>query len=489
MQALIVGAAAALLGILVGFWLRGFQAGTEKTLLEQRNRELSDGLNAAGSALAQARAESAARAGYESLAGEREKTIAQLTGECGQLRADLKAKSDEANQSAKTVAELTAKLDGEQKNMAEKLALLEKAKQELANQFQALAGEILDQKSKTFSEANKNELGSLLTPLREQINEFRKKVEEAQSDSKTGVTKLETLIGVLSGLNQQLSEEARNLSTALRGSAKAQGDWGEFILRDLLEKAGMREGEQFSFQQVFPGVEDEDGGKTRSPRTDVIVFLPGGRHLIVDSKVSLAAYTDFVNASTETDRAAALKLHLASVRGHVNGLTKAGYHRLPGLESPDFVVMFVPIEPAFLIALQHDSALWSEAYQHGILLVGPTTLLYIIRIVHVLWQQETQARNVKEVMERGAELYDKFVGFISNLESVGSALDGARRAYEDAFKQLSTGRGNLIRQVEMLRQLGVKPRKPLPAKLLEMVETDESELVLSAEAEEEAEAE
>jgi DNA recombination protein RmuC len=500
MPAVVVGViAAALLGILMGFLLRGVSAKTEKSLLaqraldlEQRSREQAEVLRSVQAALAQTQAESAARAGFESLAAERGRTIAQLTAECGQLRIDLRAKGDEANQSEKTIAELNTQLANEQNNMAEKLALLETAKQALANQFQALAGEILDQKSKTFSEGNQKELGNLLTPLREQISEFRKKVEEAQTDSKTGVTRLETLVGVLNGLNQQLSQEAHNLSTALRGSAKAQGDWGEFILRDLLEKAGMREGEQYSFQQAFPGVEDENGGKSRTPRTDVIVSLPGGRHLIIDSKVSLSAYTDFANAATDAERAIALKQHLLSVRGHVASLTKAGYHRLPGLESPDFVVMFVPIEPAFLMALQNDADLWADAYKQRILLVGPTTLLYIIRIVDVLFQQETQARNVKDVMERGAKLYEKFVGLVDDLEEIGRSLRGANQSYDNARRKLSVGDGNLIRQVEMLRQLGVKPRKPLSPKLLETVELetvdmDEPSFALAAEADESGE--
>ncbi len=494
MVALVVGViAVAVLGTVVGFLLRGASARSERSLfkqriadLEQRSREQAEQLKSTQAALKQAQDEAAARAGFESLAAERDKTIARLLAECDQLRADLKAKGEEANQSANTIAELNTRIENEQKNMAEKLALLEAAKKTLADQFQALAGEILEQKSKTFSEVNKNELGSLLTPLREQINDFRKKVEEAQTDSKTGVTKLETLIGALSGLNQQLTEEARNLSTALRGSAKAQGDWGEFILRDLLEKAGLREGEQYSFQQSF-SVEDEESGKTRSPRTDVIVNLPGSRHLIIDSKVSLTAYTDYVNAAVDAERAAALKLHLASVRGHVAGLTKAGYHRLPGIESPDFVVMFVPVEPAFLLALQNDSALWADAYQQGILLVGPTTLLYIIRIVHVLWQQERQERNVKEVMDRGAKLYEKFAGFVDDMERIGKGLRDATRSYEDARSKLSEGSGNLIKQVEMLRQLGVKPRKSLSAKLLETADIDEPGFALAAEANESGE--
>src|SRR5208337_3946179 len=293
--------------------------------------------------------------------------------------------------------ELNAKLENEQKNMAEKVALLETAKKALADQFQTLAGEILDQKSKSFSEGSQKEIGNLLGPLKTQIEDFRKKVEEAQSDSKTGVARLEGLIGNLGSVNQQLAAEAKNLSSALRGSAKAQGDWGEFILRDLLEKAGLREGEQYSFQQSFTGIESEDGGKARSARTDVVILLPGGRNLVIDSKVSLTAYTDYANAAADGERCAALKLHLTSVRGHVTGLARAGYQKLPGLESPDFVVMFVPVEPAFLLALQNDAELWADAYQQGILLVGPTTLLYIIRIVNVLWQQEVQALSVRDV--------------------------------------------------------------------------------------------
>jgi DNA recombination protein RmuC len=243
----------------------------------------------------------------------------------------------------------------------------------------------------------------------------------------------------------------------------------------------MREGEQFTFQQTFAGVESENGERAKSPRTDVIVTMPGGRHLVIDSKVSLTAYTDYVNAAVEVDRNAFLKLHLASVRGHVAGLTKAAYHRLPGLESPDFVVMFVPIEPAFLLALQGDPEIWADAYAQGILLVGPTTLLYVIRIVSVLWQQEAQSRNVKEVMDRGARLYEKFAGFVNDVEQIGKSLRDASACYEDARKKLSTGDGNLIRQVEMLRQLGVKPRKPLSSKLLGSLEADEPTLALAAE--------
>lgn len=492
MPGLVVGViAAAVLGTLVGFLLRGASARSEKSLLEQRiadldqrNREQAEQLKLVQTAHKQAQDESAERAGYVSLAAEREKTIAQISAECNQLRADLKTMSEEANQSATTIAELNARLENEQKNMAEKLALLETAKQALANQFQALAGEILDQKSKTFSEGSQKELGTLLAPLREQIKDFREKVEKVQGESATGVTELKTLIGTLGNLNKALTEEAHNLATALRRDTKAQGNWGETILRNILDKSGLQEGVHYSFQQSFSEV-NGDGDAVQRRQTDVVVKLPGGRHLVIDSKVSLNAYNDSVNAENEKDRAEALKKHLQSLRNHCTELASRNYHALSGIQSPDFVVMFVPIEPAFLLALENDESLWHEAYAKGVLLSGPTTVLFVLRIVEDLWRQERQAQNVEKVMKRGADLYDKFVGFVSNLESVGGALYDARKAYDEAFKQLSTGPGNLIRQVEMLRKLGVAPKgkKQIAARLLETAELDEPGLALTAEAE------
>jgi DNA recombination protein RmuC len=489
MEAWLVGIAATILGIVVGFWLRNASSRAEKAQLERRAQELASELGGVRAELARSQAESAARAPFEALAAEREKALGQRAAELEALRAELAAKAAEESKARADVKGLESELAAERRKLAEQMALLDEAKKTLSDHFRALAAGILDEKSKSFSEGSQRELGTLLDPLKNQIKEFREKVEQAQSDSKTGVARLEGLIGNLSGLNQQLAAEAKNLSTALRGSAKAQGDWGEFILRDLLEKAGLHEGEQYSFQQSFTGLAAEDGEKARTARTDVIVLLPGGRNLVIDSKVSLTAYTDYANAATDEERAAALKAHLASVRGHIGNLAKAGYHHLPGIESPDFVVMFVPVEPAFLMALQGDPDLWSYAYAQGILLVGPTTLLYVIRIINVLWQQEAQSRNVREVMDRGTELYDKFVNFVADLEKVGVSLRAADSNYASAMKKLSEGRGNLIRQVEMLKELGVRSTKSLPRNLLDTAELDSSHpgqpaLALAASAEE-----
>jgi DNA recombination protein RmuC len=476
--------AVAFIGIVFGFWLRAASVRGEKAQLERRVLELVGELLGVRGELAQAQAESARRAGFESLATERAKIIGQLNAERDGLSAELQAKGDAESRSAARISQLEAELKSERQGLQEKLALLDTAKQALANQFEVLAADILEKKSKSFSEGSKNDLGVLLTPLREQIKEFREKVEKAQSDSNTGVTKLETLIGALGGLNQQLTEEARNLTTALRGSSKAQGDWGEFILRDLLEKTGLREGEQYSFQERFAATEGDEDSKRKVAITDVVVSLPGGRQLIIDSKVSLNAYADSVNAGTDEERRGAVKRHLASVREHIDELASRRYQKLSALETPDFVVMFIPIEPAFLVALQEDEGLWRYAYEKEVLLVGPTTLLFVIRIVDNLWQQELQARGVRDVMNRGAELYDKFVGFVSDLEAVGKSLRGADQSYSSAMKKLSEGRGNLIRQVEMLKELGVRTGKSLPRNLLEAAGVEEQGLALAASEEE-----
>jgi DNA recombination protein RmuC len=449
-----------IMGLLAGWWLgKSAETRAVNTLLAGKDAELAG--------------KTAELAASERRSKDLESRNTQQDGEIQGLRAEQRSTEMEKTRSEE-------QLKAAQQSLADERVSFAGLKKEMETTFTVLAGNILDQKTKSFSEGSQKELGTLLNPLRTQIDEFRKKVEQAQSDSNNGVTKLETLIGVLATQSQDISEKAENLATALRGSAKTQGDWGEFILRDLLDKCGLREGEQYSFQQTFSGITDEDGERTKSIRTDVILVLPGGRNLVIDSKVSLTAYTDYASAADEGARSAALKQHLASVRGHVNGLCKAGYHRLPGVETPDFVVMFVPVEPAFLLALQNDSDLWASAYKQGILLVGPTTLLYVIRIISVLWQQELQAQNVKEVMDRGAELYDKFVGFVSDLESVGKNLRAADLSYGTAMKKLSEGRGNLVRQVEMLKELGVRTTKALPRNLVDRSEAGEISLSLAA---------
>ncbi len=367
---------------------------------------------------------------------------------------------EERQEMNRALSEANANLENERKQGAEKLAVLNDAREQLSNQFKALAGEILAVNSQRFTEQNQANIGQLLTPLREKITEFQSKVEEVQKEGIAGRTELREQIGNLKALNERLSLDATNLVSALKGSSKVQGDWGEFILEGLLEASGLRKGHEYLVQE---SMKREEG---KGARLDVIVNLPGGRHLIIDSKVSLSDYSEYCNSDEGLAREAALGRHLASVRSHLKGLSDRNYQALYELRSLDFVVMFVPIEPAFMLAIARDSRLWNDAWEKNVLLVSPSTLLFVIRTVAQLWRQEQQTQNVKEIARRGADLYDKFVGFVEDLKAVGNRLGQAKDAFDEAYGKLSTGRGNLVRQAEMLKGLGVKPKKGLPLELV-----------------------
>ena len=488
---LLAGLIGLCLGLYAGLWAGRTKTQTQQLLREQSERASRDQCSSLQLEVARLREEGAARSTHSShlaaglatqttLAQERLTSLTDLEQQGDALRQQLQAALQTEKRQAEHVAQLRTELQKEREIAAEKLKLLTNARVELTHQFEALAGKILDEKSSKFTEQNKVNLDQLLNPLRVQINDFRGKVEEAQKDSNAGRVELRGKLESLEKLNQQLSSEAHNLSTALRGSSKAQGDWGEFILRDLLEKAGLRRGEQYSFQETFPSVLEENGVRGKASRTDVVINLPGGRHLVVDSKVSLNAYTDHCNALTEELRKSALKQHIASVRAHLDNLSRQNYHKLPRLDSPDFVVMFIPIEPAFLVTMQESGDLWREAYERNVLLVGPTTLLFVIRIVDNLWQQEQQARSVADIVNRGTKLYEKFVNFVSDLEEVGAALSKANKSYDGAMNKLSTGSGNLVGQVEKLKKSGIRTTKQLSPRLLDLAGIDEDELALVA---------
>jgi DNA recombination protein RmuC len=370
-------------------------------------------------------------------------------------------------------------LAAERKQSIEKLSLLTAARTELSDQFKSLASDILEEKTRRFTQQNQENLGQLLNPLRDKIVEFQSKVEEVQKEGIAGRSELRTQLGQLQMLNEQLSQDATNLVTALRGSSKVQGDWGEFILESLLEASGLRKGHEYLAQETL---KREDG---RGARLDVVINLPGGRHLVIDSKVSLADYTEYCNSEDGLAREAALGRHLASVRSHLKSLFERNYQALYGLQSLDFVVMFVPIEPAFMLAVARDPQLWRDAWQKNVLLVSPSTLLFVIRTVAHLWKQEQQTQNARDIARRGAALYDKFVGFVEDLKVVGNRLTQARDSYDAAYGKLSTGQANLVKQAELLRELGVKPKKTLPIELIAAASEDGAQpsLALTAEGE------
>ena len=360
------------------------------------------------------------------------------------------------------VAALTMQLSQERNQSQEKMALLQNAREELTLQFKNLANDILEEKSKRFSEQNQQSLGQLLDPLKTKLHEFQGKVEQVYVQEGKDRSALAEQVRQLMELNKTVSQEANNLTKALKGSNKTQGNWGELVLERVLESSGLRKGEEYDVQESHTL---EDG---RRLQPDVVVHLPEDRHLVIDAKATLVAYEDYANAEDDKHREAALKRHLDAVRSHIKGLSDKNYQDLYGLKSLDFVLMFVPIEPAFMLAVTHDRELYMDAWNKNVLLVSPSTLLFVVRTVANLWRQEAQTRNAQDIAKRGAELYDKLAGFVEDMESLGTRLNQAQKDYDGAINKLSTGRGNVIRQAEMLKKLGVKPSKSLPTPMVEI---------------------
>lgn len=359
------------------------------------------------------------------------------------------------------VAELTTILEAERNQNTEKIALLKNAEEQLSNRFKTLANEILEEKSQRFTVQNQTNLNQLLEPLKVKITEFQGKVQEVYVQEGKDRSALAEQVKQLMSLNNQLSKDAHNLTSALKGQAKAQGNWGELILERVLEASGLRKGHEYDVQESHARA---DGSRAQP---DVVVHLPEDRHLIIDAKVSLTAYEEHANAETDYQRDAALKRHLDSVRAHIRELSEKNYQQLYGLQSLDFVLMFIPVEPAFMLAISHDSDLWQDAWKKNVLLVSPSTLLFVVRTVAHLWRQEQQSRNAQEIASQGGKLYDKLVGFVEDLENLGTKLKQAQSAYDGAYNKFSGGRGNVIRQAEQLKNLGVKPSKHLPQKLID----------------------
>lgn len=362
----------------------------------------------------------------------------------------------------KTNAELQTALGKDRESAAEKIHLLTEAKEALSNQFKTLATEILEEKSRRFTEQNETSLGNLLNPLKIQLTDFKAKVEEVYVKEGEARAGLKAQVETLARLNQTIGEEARNLTSALKGSNKVQGNYGELVLERVLEASGLRRNHEYHVQVSHT----RDDGSRVQP--DVVIHLPEGRRLVVDSKISLDAYQSAVTAEDPASREAAIKAHIASVQTHIKGLSGKNYQQLYGIESLDFVIMFLPLEPAFMMAVAHEKDLFMEAWNRNVLLVSPSTLLFVVRTVAHLWRQEAQTRNAQEIAERGADLYDKLTGFVKDFENLGGRLKQAQEEFDDARSKLSTGRGNVIRQAEMLRELGVKPTKELPGKLVEL---------------------
>ena len=362
-------------------------------------------------------------------------------------------------------ASLNAELREQQESHQQRLSDLQGSRDELRAQFAELAGKIFDEREQRFAETSQQQLGQLLDPLKERIQSFEKRVEESYQAEARERFSLAKELERLQQLNLRLSDEATNLTRALKGQ-KTQGNWGELILERVLEHAGLEKGREYQTQVTLKGPD----GERFQP--DVIIYLPGDKQVVVDSKVSLTAYQQYVAADDNAIGQIALKQHVLSLRTHVKGLSGKDYKRLDGLHSLDFVLLFVPIEAAFSAALQAEPTLFQEAFDRNIVIVSPTTLLATLRVIDSLWKQERQSQNAREIAERAGWLYDKFVLFIQDLDEVGNRLQQLDKAYSSARNKLTEGRGNLVSRSEQLKLLGARASKSLPADLLERAMTD-----------------
>lgn len=372
----------------------------------------------------------------------------------------------EGREAAETrAAGLEARLQEQQQAAEQRYRDLEGSRERMKAEFQALAAEILEDKSKRFGEQNATQIGQLLNPLKEQIDGFRKVVSDSYEKENNSRVALQTRLDDLVRLNQTLGQEAQTLSRALSSDNRSQGYWGELKLERLLETAALEKGRDYFTQESF---KDGDGDRYRP---DAVLRLPEDKSIIIDAKMVLLDYQRACEASDEAEREAHFGRHVVALRNHVKQLGEKDYSRLEGITSPELVLMFVPVEAAFLEALRRDPQLYGYAFERKIILVGPSNLLASLKLVAQIWRTEHQNANAKAISDRASKLYDKFVLFAEDMGKVGEALDRAQKAQQEAVSKLSTGHGNLVRQAEMLRKLGVAPSKKLPASLQDLTDT------------------
>jgi len=388
------------------------------------------------------------------------------------LEEDLKISKDELSNEREKILSLNSafsEINAKNENLLEKLENQKKEIEEMqtkfSDAFENLANKIFEEKSSKFTEKNRVNLDEILKPLKEKIMEFENKVEFTHKENlKTNISLIEQIRN-LEKLNKQISDDASNLTKALKGDVKIQGNWGEVILERILEESGLQKGIEYESQTSFI---DEEGHRFQP---DVIIKLPENKHVIVDSKVSLVNYERMISADNEHQQRVFIKALNTSVKSHIDGLYKKHYHELKGLNSPDFVLLFMPIEGSFAIVLQNDNSLFRFALDKHIVIVSPSTLLATLRTIAFIWRQENQTKNAMEIARQGGALYDKFVGFINDLDNIGKNIDRSKESYLNALNKLKTGRGDLISRVENIKKLGAKASKSIPEKFIEEEET------------------
>jgi len=450
---LVLSVSAALLaGLLLGWLLARLRAARERAGLESAASAAREEGAARAARLEAALADTARLRDETTGLRSRIDDLQQLLGDARAERAQMLARHEEAARAAE-----------------EKLALLGKAREQLALEFSALANRIFQEKTDRFSQESKVSLDLTLQPLREQLADFRRRVDEVHSGDTEGRTRLLHEIVALKELNRRMSDDAVNLTRALKGDSKVQGNWGEVILERILEDSGLQRGREYETQVASTDAE----GQRRMP--DVVVRLPEGRDVVIDSKVSLTDYERYCSAASDPEREAALRAHVTSLRNHIESLSLKDYAALEGIRTLDFVLVFVPIEAAFMKAMEQDPTLFSRAFARNIIMVSPTTLLATLRTIESTWRLERQNRNAEEIARRAGALHDQFARVLEALEDLGRHLERTRGAYDLAMERFVRGRGNMVARVSQLEKLGAKARKALPGALVASADMDEAE--------------
>ncbi len=420
-------------GFFIGKYVISLQYKSEKSTVDERANQLSVQFNE-----------------YKNTS---EKQLSEITKEREEIRREKDFLSTELTRRNSEYESLLIK-NQEQKSEVEQL------QEKFTKEFENLANKILEEKSNKFTEQNKENIKNILSPLQEKINTFENRIEQTHKESIDYHAALRQQIIGLKDLNEQMSKEATNLTKALKGDSKMQGNWGELVLERVLEKSGLEKDREYFVQQSFT---KQDGQRVMP---DVVIYLPDNKKMIIDSKVTLTAYERYVNEEDETLQAVHLKEHITSLKRHIDQLSEKNYQDLYDIESPDFILMFVPIEPAFAIAINQDNKLYNQAFEKNIVIVTPSTLLATLRTIDTMWNNEKQQRNAIEIARQAGALYDKFEGLVKDLMGVGKKIDDAKKDYSAAMNKLVEGKGNLITSVEKLKKMGAKAKKSLPEAII-----------------------
>lgn len=401
------------------------------------------------------------------LTSEREKHQKEISSERERLQNEINSEKEKNSKAESRLAKAEQVFQSQEEKLATLKNELENVHKKYSLEFENIANKILDEKTQKFTDQNKLNLEQILNPLKEKIKDFETKVEKAYKTESDERITLKAEIKNLVDLNKQVSEEANNLARALKGENKLQGNWGELILEKVLERSGLVKDQEYTMQYS----DSNEEGKRIQP--DAVIYLPDNKHIIVDSKVSLIAYEAFINATTEEEKEKYAKEHIVSVRNHIKSLSEKNYQTAASLNTPDFVLLFIPIESSFSVAVQTDAELFNYAWDRKIVLVSPSTLLATLRTIASVWKQERQTKNAIEIAKQSGALYDKFVGFIDDMDKIGKSIDASRNAYESAVNKLHKGSGNLVKRAQDIEKLGAKTTKQIPAKYTESDEATE----------------